>query len=242
MSTEGSAAAVARRPGRSIAVGTEVGRSDRDPVVWSSSEGAQWQRVALDVPPADQALSLAAAGARGFAAAGTSRQAEAVFPLLLTSLDGIAWRMVDTGPASDFGATATITALAVGADGMVAVGAVASDTEDGAIWFSADGVGWQRVPLATTGSGPGNQRFTSVVLSRTGLVAAGLDERTGREAPMIWHSQDGRAWERRPPDNVLGFGATNSVGVSITRLTGSGPLLAVTSTFSTIRVADDLDR
>ncbi|HEX6684338.1 MAG TPA: hypothetical protein VF062_16160, partial [Candidatus Limnocylindrales bacterium] len=215
-SAEGSAAAVARRRDRSIAVGTELGRSDREPVLWSSSDGAEWQRVALDVPPGDQALSLTAAGARGFAVAGTSHLADVVAPLLFTSLDGIAWRAVDTGPASAFGPTATITALAVGADGMVAVGAVGADTEDGAIWFSADGVGWQSVPLAATGSGPGDQRFTSVAMSRTGLVAAGVDERTGREAPMVWHSPDGRAWERRPPDNALGFGAgNNSVGVSI---------------------------
>ena len=233
-SEEGSAVAVARRPDRSIAVGTELGPADRDPVVWSSSDGAQWQRIALDVSPGDQALSLAAAGTRGFVASGTSRQSDAVFPLLLTSVDGVAWRAVDTSAASDFGPTATITGLAVGADGMVAVGAVAGDSQDGAIWFSADGVGWQRVPLAATASGPGTQRFTSVVPSRTGLVAAGVDERTGREAPMVWHSPDGRAWERRPPDNALGFGATNSVGVSITRLAGSGPLLAVASRFETI--------
>lgn len=51
---------------------------------------------------------------------------------------------------------------------------------------------------------------------------------------MLWHSADGRAWERRPPDSAFSFGANNSVGVSIARLGGPGPLVAVSSRFDTI--------
>ena len=71
------------------------------------------------------------------------------------------------------GADASIGAVAVGGPGLVAVG---SNGGDAAVWTSADGQTWSRVPddEAVFG-GPGIQGMSDVVVGGPGFVAVGRD-------------------------------------------------------------------
>ncbi len=92
-------------------------------------------------------------------------------------------------------------------------------TGGGAIWWSDDGIGWQRAAL----EGPGDQADGILLVDLTstseGLVAVG--SRDGR--PAAWSSPDGKRWSAMP-----GLGSLpGNVVTSVTGLPAGGALATV---------------
>ena len=76
--------------------------------------------------------------------------------------------------------------------GLVAVGSDRSGGDlDAAVWTSADGVTWTRIPHdETVFGGPGNQQMGSVTTWEGGLVAVGWDKSGGDEDGAAWMASD----------------------------------------------------
>jgi hypothetical protein len=110
------------------------------------------------------------------------------------SSDGLTWTKVGdptefSGVPNQFGTEMhqLMTDVTAGPGGYVAVGRVDRDTGDvdPPIWFSADGIAWERIRGDTEGFS--SMVLGSVVSTDTGYLAAG----TG-----AWFSPDGRRWTR----------------------------------------------
>jgi hypothetical protein len=170
-----------------------------DPLAWADLAWAQ-------VPDADNSMSgvlsqaidrvvvapggLVAAGSTSIGVPGSETNVATVW----ISETGEAWRAIAIDPGGAPGDTAAIQALAAGPAGIVAWGDVCCTRQTGAIWWSADGVAWQRTPLP---AGFGQDAFVSrLAAGPDGFVAVG--EAGGRMA--IWASRDGRAWSAVHPD------------------------------------------
>ncbi len=134
------------------------------------------------------------------------------------------------GPQWMFSVTATQSGLvAVGRegprDGIVGDMYPSADI-DAAVWTSADGASWTRIPHddAVFG-GKYTQQINSVTAGGPGLVAVGFDRSGGDGDGAVWTSVDGVTWSRVPHDEAVlgGFGIQN-----MGKVTAGGPgLVAV---------------
>jgi hypothetical protein len=95
--------------------------------------------------------------------------------------------------------------VAAGGPGFVAVGIDMSGGDyDAAVWTSADGLGWNRVPHdEATFGGVGDQWVSDVVAGDLGVIAVGSDMEAGYGHAAVWRSADGVAWSRIPYDAEL---------------------------------------
>jgi hypothetical protein len=117
--------------------------------------------------------------------------------------------------------------VTAGGPGLVAVGLDSSaGHEEPAIWTSADGIDWSRVPdVEAFLGGPGNQGMSSVTAGGPGLVAVGQDGRDDDFDAAVWTSPDGIIWSRFPHDEATFGGEGDQVMMSVT---AAGPgLVAV---------------
>ena len=191
--------AVAALPsGDLVAVGVTL---DQAPRAWVMRHGGgAWTAVAA--PPADQFATLAdiaatpsGAVAVGWTGSGAHRRAA-----VWSTRDGASWKLLD--PSGDFKADSGVTeltAITVTADHhLLAIGKdTTSDPTDGdaAVFTSPDGTTWTRVP-ATGLSGPGPQDIRRLIRTTDGhLVAAGSALSGAHQAPALWTSTDGVAWQ-----------------------------------------------
>jgi hypothetical protein len=111
--------------------------------------------------------------------------------------------------------------VTAGGPGLVAVGFTGpEETADAAVWTSADGVTWLRVPHndAVFG-GQGDQGMSDVTVGGPGLVAVGWDwpdtPDLGPNA-AVWTSPDGNIWSRVTHDETLFGGEGRRVMASVT--------------------------
>jgi hypothetical protein len=144
--------------------------------------------------------------------------------IVWTSTDGRAW---DRAPASDALDIGTYFAtsgpeigmfdVAAGGPGVVAIGYAARPDMQATVWFSPDGVSWDRValdlgsPEAETVFRP-DTRVDVVAWTGERFVVAGVDRSDGahtaeelataRPRAAVWTSVDGRTWTR-VPDGAL---------------------------------------
>jgi molecular chaperone DnaK len=191
--------AVAALPsGDLVAVGVTL---DQAPRAWVMRHGGNaWSAVAA--PPADQFATLAdvtatpsGAVAVGWTGSGAHRRAA-----VWSTRDGASWKLLDA--SGDFKADSGITeltAITVTADHhLLAIGKdTTSDPTDGdaAVFTSPDGTAWTRV-RATGLSGPGPQDIRRLTRTTDGhLVAAGSALSGAHQAPALWTSTDGVAWQ-----------------------------------------------
>ena len=165
--------------------------------LWTSVDGRDWSRVPIDPElfgGAGEIRDLLArpsgilAIARDYA--GDGRWA------VLSSPDGLTWERAWTGDGAGMA-----SALAESSVGLVAIGNEPLDTgfAIGAVWTSADGTEWQRVPHDPEVFGDGREatwNMIDVAAGAAGFVAVGTD---GTDA-IVWISPDGVAWERVPHD------------------------------------------
>ncbi|HSQ36387.1 MAG TPA: hypothetical protein VLS92_00670, partial [Acidimicrobiia bacterium] len=129
-----------------------------------------------------------------------------------TSADGLAWSRV-AHDESVFGGVdgQEMWSVAAGGPGLVAVGYDESDGDrDAAVWVSADGLAWSRVPHdETVFGGTEEQEMAAVEASGSGFVAVGDDNSGGNWDAAVWVSPDGLTWSRVPHDRPVFGGAGN---------------------------------
>ena len=131
-----------------------------------------------------------------------------------------------------------MNSVTAGGPGLVAVGSsVRSDgeiqDEDAAVWTSADGTHWFRVPhVEAVFGGEDAQRMNSVTAGGPGLVAVGSvasirsDGEIQDEDAAVWTSVDGTAWTRVPHDEAIFGGPDTSQRMNSVTAAGPG-LVAV---------------
>lgn len=142
-------------------------------------------------------------------------------------------------------------AVAVGFDG-------ADDGEffDAAVWYSVDGVTWNRVPHdEAVFGGDGHQRMNSVVALESGFLAVGSDgDEPGTPGPTfpddsrdlpsethaaVWRSDDGISWMRVPHVDAFseadGGAVMSDVALGESGLVAVGLVYGQTEPFATYR-------
>ena len=180
------------------------------PSVSDASFTAQgWRRVGGQ-PTLDavQLGRLVWTGSR-FVASGTALDGGAV---ILDSADGLAWHVQ---PA--LGADTSIRGLAVGPDGLVAVGSHGGSARS---WASSDGLSWVASPdgAALRPSGNDTVTMTAATPRDGGWLAVGseappcaIDCDGSSIRAIVWTSTDGRHWTRQPNGTSLAHAAMTGV-------------------------------
>ena len=216
-----------------VAVGWDLAGM-ADSAVWTSVDGGAWSRVLEDEIGSyfHDGFAAVTAGGPGLVAVGAATD-DGQSASVWTSVDGLTWSKVPYDEAV-FGAGAGwIYGVTVGGPGLVAVGMADGPDEggDAAVWTSADGLTWSRVPHdeALLG-GPGHQEMRDVVAVGSGLVAVGVDESQDGEVAAVWTSVDGLTWSRVPDDEAIFAGDMSSVTSTesgVVAVGGDGPNAAV---------------
>ena len=198
--------------------------------VWTSVDGFVWSRVPdEDGIFEDAGLTSVIVGGPGLVAVGVVTGGEFDNAAVWTSPDGIVWSRVPHDEAT-FGARSpgvdlTISHVAVGGPGLVAVGMDWSGSDaDAAVWTSVDGLTWTRAPHdEEVFGGSGHQAIVGVTAAGPGLVAVGT-ERSARQQAVVWTSVDGLTWTRvaRDESGSLDGGQMNSVVVGDSGLVAVG--------------------
>lgn len=124
-------------PGTALLVGQWDGPSRYGAAVWTSPDGATWQRNAADPAlasaPGEQTSALGAGtGPPGFLVTGDTQRGPRLLPLLWTSKDGRAWRRIDVPPPAKGGAEADHAACDDA--GCVLVGAAVTENWQALCW------------------------------------------------------------------------------------------------------------
>ena len=191
-----------------VAVGSEASSVNgfSDAAVWTSVDGITWTRVPDDDAVfgdtgdelSHQWILAVTAGGPGLVAVGTDLAGDGggFDAAVWTSVDGITWsRIPDDGGA--FGGdghesmvSVTIGGPGFGGPGFVAVGVDESAEEldkDAAVWISADGVTWSRVPHdEAVFGGEDDQQMVTVIVGGPGLVAVGGDGPFDDADAAVW--------------------------------------------------------
>jgi hypothetical protein len=183
---------------------------DSDAAVWVSADGYTWTRVPHDEAvfggPEGQRMMSVTAGGPGLVAVGSDYRDGSGWPdaAVWVSTDGYAWTRVPDDQAV-FGGPGGQEVLSVtaGGPGLVAVGS-ADSYHSAAVWVSADGYTWTRVPHdEAVFGGPGNQEMVAVTAGGPGLVGVG-GESSGGDNVLAWVSADGYTWTRIDDEAVFG--------------------------------------
>ena len=187
-----------------------------DDKAWYSVDGSDWSLAAVPALPQEilarpdseryvEMRGVTAAGDRlvawgiGEVPLADNSDEHLVVPLLWASDDGRTWASV-VNPQMD-----SVTTVTGGPGGFVAAGAA-----DGAaaVWFSANGQGWERVGdgAFTSNRSGGTVLFESAASTNAGYALVGRDGLCGQivlcpdQDAALWTSADGRSWARLPSD------------------------------------------
>ena len=239
--THVQARALVANDDRMVAVGNDGildGVSENNGAAWWSPDGVTWRHASIERPagPGGEYITGVASGPDGFVAVGTAGTVGRLYgyegPLDLhaavwTSPDGSAWTRVPHDPevfgepsAEDRFDLRSIQGVTRGGPGFVAVGfdtGSESEPYGAAVWTSADGRSWSRVPRDREVFGsrfePGGAEMMRVAADTVGqrLVAVGVDLHLEGEqtAAAVWFSVDGLSWTRVPHDDAV-FGGPAS--------------------------------
>lgn len=172
-----------------------------------SPDGIVWERSSN--PPDLELLDVIAVD-DGFIAAGVTSMGVAV-PAIWYSTDGIDWQQADVeGTDSPGTAWCQLSSVVETDDGFAAVGCLSKASQDGAAWWSADGVTWELVHAPPAGR---LEQLYAIASDGRILVAGGaktaravIDEQAiVSTTGLIWISIDGgQTWEVQPDDPALG--------------------------------------
>ncbi|HET7236345.1 MAG TPA: BTAD domain-containing putative transcriptional regulator [Actinomycetota bacterium] len=188
-----------------VAVGSTQVADDGDAAVWRSLDGRRWTfgQGAVRAETGDQEMSTVArsddrAVAGGFSEVEGDRDAA----VWTSSIRADFWRRVGIGSELGGPGDQQINAMTAYDEGFVAVGEETIGEETNAVvWTSPDGQVWSRVPdPAGLFGGVGAQRMFAVVVSPSGIVAAGHEVSGADVDAAVWTSTDGVAWVRLPAD------------------------------------------
>jgi hypothetical protein len=215
--------------GNVLAVGWVGDDPESDAAVWryESGDDGGWT---LSTPKAmggeheQWSFDLATNDTGTLVAGGESVWGE-VRPRLWFSADGDRWQKVDGGPGGPLDANGdeSVRDIAAVGNGFVAVGSASGDGQDGAVWYSPDGLEWTRVESPSLG-GRGRQAIESVVWTGNIVVAGGYTSGTnGQGQPVIWRSGDGKTWGNpSAPLPLYSDGRTAAADYSVTGLSYDG--------------------
>jgi hypothetical protein len=180
-----------------------VGANGGPAAAWTSPDGATWTRTAAgDLDGAD--INDITSGGPGFVAAGSDGpEGGTGKDTIWTSEDGVTWNRLPDDPV--FADTLSISAVAPGGPGLVAVGSWMG------AWYSSDGSTWNRasVPPVPPEIYPGDNGhtpqiyLTNVAAGGDRLVATGWgmlasDPNVDHPVMVIWTSRDSRSWTDVP--------------------------------------------
>lgn len=182
---------IASGPGGLLALGGVCCTNEERSALWQSPDGLAWTRLPWPAGiGAGTVMSLV--GTAGRYVAGGQLDGAAV---VWTSIDGIAWAPVGGDPRG-FG-RGGVNDVAVAPEGLVAAGWL-EDEElwDGAIWTSADGDTWQRLPAEIL-AGPEDTVVYRVVVRAGGWFVRGWD---GSHEERIRCEQAGRVASIAPSE------------------------------------------
>lgn len=169
-----------------------------DPIPW---QGVGWVRgpdpAGALGGPLNQSIRRIVLGGPGLVAVGTDARglegAQEGFGAVWLSATGADWREIELSAGVRPGDTASADHIVAGPAGLVVAGGVCCGEERPAIWWSADGTGWERIPLPD-GVGP-NGQIIDLAAGPDGYVAVGSTADHG----AIWTSSDGRTWRSVDP-------------------------------------------
>lgn len=199
---------------------------DRFSVVWTSTDGTTWTRVPHDeavfggLQDGMQYMAGVTATPNGFVAVGADGSGPDLDAAVWTSVDGLVWTRV-AHDETVFGGDAvegsrldqTMVDVVAAGSGILAVGtetagpaqteSLADDDYDAVVWFSPDGVAWERVAEdESVFGGTADQRVCCAVAPPDGFVVVGYERaNTPTWDPLgyravVWTSPDGIEWAR----------------------------------------------
>jgi hypothetical protein len=183
-----------------------VGSADGHAGIWHRTGGGTWTLVkSRPVVPLGTVLTSVAHGPDGWLAVGNlsrnglpttaSLTAAGKQPVILTSADGVTWKLAPAGAFA--GAGLTVNAVAASARGYVVVGEqVQGGVPKDAMWFSPNMAAWARggdiiaSTVSSISSGMSDSKIFAVAATATGFVAVG----THNGCHTAWVSADGQHW------------------------------------------------
>ena len=185
-----------------------VGSADGHPAIWRHAASGDWTLVSAASPavyrrPGDEQLTGIAHGPAGWIAVGGAVSGRGQQSVVVTSVDGLTWRSLDSrGPGPD----GYVTAVTASHNGYVVVGKqVSGHRMFAAMWWSANLRDWTKGDNGRLNGGIKPSSVYAVAAVPAGFVAVG----THGDGYAIWTSPDGRHWTvhdmRVPP------GATSAV-------------------------------
>jgi hypothetical protein len=189
-------------------------------IVWTSSNGLDWTRVADQESFRHAAMTGVVVGGPGYVAVGQAGAHAAVW----ASTDGAQWTRVPDASvfhAPDFvaaGLPAVMTDVTEADGTLIAVGNVYTQDIGGAAlaWWSTDGTHWSR---GTGGSLRDGQTWNVTWIPGGFLATGGGPDCNG----LGWSSPDGRAWRCLTDPQIRGFNAyAVAVSPAITLAVGFG--------------------
>jgi hypothetical protein len=190
-----------------------------------SVEDLVWARVPHDESAFGgddfQEMTSVAVGGPGLVAVGHGRSPYDTDAAVWTSADGVRWTRAPHDE-SVFGGddSQVMWSVAVGGPGLVAIGGERSGVHSvAAVWTSADGVGWTRVPHDESVFGGDDfgdfQMMKSVAVGGPGLVAVGSERSGDQTVAAVWTSADGIDWTRAPHDESVFAGNQGMTSVTV---------------------------
>ncbi len=205
-----------------VAVGAAESSGNVDAAVWTSADGISWSRVPHDETifggDASQVMSSVMAGGPGLVAVGSDGPVASRVAAVWTSADGITWsRVPDDAAVLGGDRSQLMSSVTAGGPGLVAVGwASPGDSGHAAVWTSADGITWSRVPHDETVFGFYTE-MSSVTAGGPGLVAVGWEINFSLDADgAVWTSADGITWSRVTHSRAVFGGEGNQEMISVT--------------------------
>ncbi len=173
-----------------------VGSDGSERAVWVSLDGLDWSRITSEeLGDSNGSLKAVAYGGPGYVAVGSG---------VWVSEDGMTWTRVEDPDLDTGREPAEIWTLAATSSGFLAAGDIGFDEgmegqgtgNRPALWFSADGLDWERLPDSTLERYGIDRLSTHLPMAVRGsnteflIVGEGWEEGMG-----MWTSVDGRAWD-----------------------------------------------
>ena len=202
-------ASVTEWAGGLAAVGSLGARASA--AVWLSDDGVTWERIPSNscfVGQGIQEMWSVTSFEDTLVVVGQFNSTFAADGEVWTSADGVNWEWLHDSDALGGEGAQIMWTVTVWEGGLAAGGTDHSwdwrDSAlwDAAIWTSADGITWERVPHDDhVFGGAEYQGVLSMTAWEHGLIAVGIDQIGGvDEDAVIWTSVDGTTWEWVPHD------------------------------------------